>query len=62
MGVNLVSFLWLAVSLTTLTTKTVDFLVEYLSEYKAICKKALTRGSGAQLEMFDEKNWRSKIL
>jgi hypothetical protein len=50
-----------AVSLTLLTTKKVDFIVEYLCEYEAICKKALTRESGAQMELFDEKNQRSKI-
>jgi hypothetical protein len=32
-----------------------DFIVEYLREYEAICKKALTRGSRAQMELFDEK-------
>jgi hypothetical protein len=47
--------LWSAVSLTLLTTKKVDFIVEYLYEYEAICKKALTRVSGAQMELFDEK-------
>jgi hypothetical protein len=32
------------VSLTPLTTKNiVDFIVEYLCEYEAMCKKALTR-------------------
>jgi hypothetical protein len=49
------------VSLTSLTTKKVDFIVEYLREYKAICKKALTGVSGAQMELYDEKNQRSKI-
>jgi hypothetical protein len=44
-----------------LTTKKVDFIVEYLREYEAIYKKALTRVSGAQMELFDEKNRRSKI-
>jgi hypothetical protein len=44
------------VSLTLLTTKKVDFIVEYLREYEAICKKALTSVSGAQMELFDEKN------
>jgi hypothetical protein len=29
--------------------------------YEAICKKALTSVSGAQMELFDEKNQRSKI-
>jgi hypothetical protein len=41
--------------LTLLTTKKVDFIVEYLRDYEAICKKALTRVSGAQMELFDEK-------
>jgi hypothetical protein len=41
--------------------KKIDFIVEYLREYEAICKKALTRGSVAQMELFDEKNRRSKI-
>jgi hypothetical protein len=41
--------------LTPLTTEKVDFLVEYLRELEAICKKAFTRGSGAQMELFDEK-------
>jgi hypothetical protein len=40
--------------------KKVDFIVEYLREYEAICKKVLTRGSRAQMELFDEKNQRSK--
>jgi hypothetical protein len=61
MGVNYGSLLWSAVSLTPLTTKKVEFIVEYLRKYKAICKKALTCVSGAQLELFDEKNQRSKI-
>jgi hypothetical protein len=47
--------LWLVVSLTPLTTKKGDFIVEYLREYEAICKKALIRVSGAQMELFDEK-------
>jgi hypothetical protein len=41
--------------------KKIDFIVEYLREYEVICKKALTRGSRAQMELFDEKNRRSKI-
>jgi hypothetical protein len=41
--------------------KKIDFIVEYLRKYVAICKKALTRGSRVQMELFDEKNWRSKI-
>jgi hypothetical protein len=36
--------------------KKIDFIVEYLREYEAMCKKALTRGSRAQMELFDEKN------
>jgi hypothetical protein len=36
--------------------KKIDFIVEYLREYEVICKKALTRGSRAQMELFDEKN------
>jgi hypothetical protein len=47
--------LWSAVSLTLLTIKKVEFIVEYLREYEAICNKALTRVSGAQMELFDEK-------
>jgi hypothetical protein len=43
------------VSLTPLTTKKVDFIVKYLREYEAICKKASTRESGTQMELFDEK-------
>jgi hypothetical protein len=38
------------VSLTPLTTKKVDFQVEYLCEYEAV-----SRGSGAQMEFLDEK-------
>jgi hypothetical protein len=41
--------------------KKFEFIVEYLREYEAICKKALTRGSRVQIELFDEKNQRSKI-
>jgi hypothetical protein len=55
MGVNKGSLLWSM-------AKKVNFIVEYLWEYEAICKKALTRVSGAQMELFDEKNQRSKIL
>jgi hypothetical protein len=40
--------------------KKIDCIVEYLCEYEAICRKALTRGSRAQVELFDEKNRRSK--
>jgi hypothetical protein len=32
-----------------------DFKVEYLRQFEAICKKALTRESGAQVGLFDEK-------
>jgi hypothetical protein len=39
-----------------------DFIVEYLREFEAICKKALTRESEAQVGLFDEKNQRLKIL
>jgi hypothetical protein len=46
------------VSLTPLTTKKVNFIVEYLREYEAICKKALTGVSGAQMKLLDEKNQR----
>jgi hypothetical protein len=45
----------------TADTKKVDFIVKYLCKYEAMCKKALTRVSGAQMELFDEKNQRSKI-
>jgi hypothetical protein len=41
--------------------KKIYFIIEYLREYEAICKKALTLGSRAQMELFDEKNRRSKI-
>jgi hypothetical protein len=33
----------------------VDFIIEYLCKYVVTGKKALVRGSGAQLEMFDYK-------
>jgi hypothetical protein len=46
----------------TAKNKKINFIVEYLREYEDICKKALTRGSRAQKELFDEKNQRSKIL
>jgi hypothetical protein len=41
--------------LTPLTAKKVYFIVEYLREYEAICKKAWSPVSGAQMELFDEK-------
>jgi hypothetical protein len=45
-----------AVSLTLFAgAKIGDFKVEYLREFEAICKKALTRESGAQAGLFDEK-------
>jgi hypothetical protein len=47
--------------ITPLTTKKVDFIAANLREYEAICKKALTCESGDQMELFDEKNQRSKI-
>jgi hypothetical protein len=31
------------------------FTIENLSKYKAICKKDLSYGAEAQIEMFDEK-------
>jgi hypothetical protein len=52
---------WSAVSIlvsgviNTVDHKKIDCIVEYLREYEAICKKALTRGSRAQVELFDEK-------
>jgi hypothetical protein len=39
----------------TADQKKIDFIVKYLREYEAICKKALTHGSRAQMELFDEK-------
>jgi hypothetical protein len=41
-------------------SKVGDFKVEYLREFEAICKKALTRESGAEVGLFDKKNQRSK--
>jgi hypothetical protein len=43
-------------------TKIGDFIVDFLCEFEAIFKKALTRVSGAYGELFDEKTRRSKIL
>jgi hypothetical protein len=37
------------------TTKKVDFIIEYLWKYRAMCKKALTHGPVAQMESFDDK-------
>jgi hypothetical protein len=45
----------------TADNKKINVIVEYLREYEAICKKALTRVSGAQMELVDEKNQSSKI-
>jgi hypothetical protein len=45
----------------TASAKIGDFKVEYLREFEAICKKALTCESGAQVGLFDEKNQKSKI-
>jgi hypothetical protein len=52
--------LWSAVSLKQLTTKKVNFIVEYLREYKAICKKALTSVSGAQMELQKTRGRKSR--
>jgi hypothetical protein len=41
--------------LTGVKAKKVNCIVEYLCKYEAICKKALTHGSGAKVELFDEK-------
>jgi hypothetical protein len=38
-----------------------DFIVEFLGEFKSIIENAFSRGSGAQMEVFDEKNRRSNI-
>jgi hypothetical protein len=35
--------------------KKIDFIVDYLRDCEAICKKALPRGSRAQIELFYEK-------
>jgi hypothetical protein len=51
-----------SVSLTPLTAKKLDFIVKYLREYKVMCKNALTRGSRAQMELFDEKPGVQKSL
>jgi hypothetical protein len=36
--------------------KKIDFIVEFHHKYEAICKKVLTRGSRAQMVLFDEKH------
>jgi hypothetical protein len=55
------SKLKLATPFYQLTSKIGDFIVEYLRVFVAICKKALTRESGARGGLFDEKYQRSKI-
>jgi hypothetical protein len=45
---------------TSKSHKTIPLKVEYIREFEAICKKALTCESGAQVVLFDEKNQRSK--
>jgi hypothetical protein len=52
MGVNYGSLLWSAVSLTSLTTKKVNFTIENLYEYKAICNLWVR---GPYMELFDGK-------
>jgi hypothetical protein len=42
--------------------KKIDFIVEYLREYEAICKKAIILWSRAQMELFDEKKPEAKNL
>jgi hypothetical protein len=37
-----------------------DLEVEYHGEFESIYETALTRGSGAQRELFDEKNQKSR--
>jgi hypothetical protein len=49
------------VSLTPQTTKLADFIVEYLGELEFTFEKALTRVSGAQMELVDEKKQRYEI-
>jgi hypothetical protein len=53
---------WVNSVIDTPDHKKIVFIVEYIREYEAISKKAYNRGSGAQMELFDEKNRRSKIL
>jgi hypothetical protein len=38
-----------------MTTKKSEFKVVYLGEYESMYETALTRGSWAQIELFDEK-------
>jgi hypothetical protein len=46
--------------------KKIDFIVKYLRKYKVTCKKALTRGSRAHMELYDEKTggrkFRDRVL
>jgi hypothetical protein len=42
----------------TAAAKIGDFIVEHLREFEALCKKALTRSSGAQLGLFDGRKSR----
>jgi phage regulator Rha-like protein len=37
-----------------------DFKVEFIGEFESICKKALTRILGTQMELFYEKKTRDK--
>jgi hypothetical protein len=48
------------VSVDTTDHKVADFKFEF-GEYESIYKKAVTSGSVYQVELFDEKNQRSKI-
>jgi hypothetical protein len=48
------------VSLTPLTTKKSNLEVEYLDEFESLYAKALTRGSEAQIEVFDEKKTKGR--
>jgi hypothetical protein len=41
--------------------KKFDLKVEYLNKFESIYETVLTRGSGAQIELFDEKNQMSTI-
>jgi hypothetical protein len=38
-----------------MTNNKVNFIIEYLCKYEAICRKALTSRPGAKMEFFDEK-------
>jgi hypothetical protein len=43
------------VSLTLLTTKNGNSKVEHFKEFEFLIETAVTRGSGAQVELFDKK-------